>query len=35
MLIARIYHPAWQHEGIQIIDAAEWLSDAIPQNEKL
>ena len=33
LLIARIYQPAWQHEGIQIIDAAEWLA-AVPQNEK-
>ena len=33
--IARIWQPAWEHEGIQIIDAAEWLSDTIPQNENL
>ena len=25
MIIARTYQPAWQHEGIQIVDAAEWL----------
>ena len=26
MVIARTYQPTWQHEGIQIIDAAQWLS---------
>ena len=31
MLIARTYQPGYQHEGIQIIDAAEWLSNPIPQ----
>ena len=25
MVIARTYQPKWQHEGIQIVDAAEWL----------
>jgi predicted AAA+ superfamily ATPase len=25
MIIARTYQPAWQYEGIQIIDAADWL----------
>ena len=25
MVIARTYQPVWQHEGIQITDAAEWL----------
>ena len=25
MVIARTYQPMWQYEGIQIIDAAEWL----------
>ena len=25
MIIARTYQPAWQHEGIQIVDAADWL----------
>ncbi len=25
MVIARTYQPMWQHEGIQIVDAAEWL----------
>ena len=25
MVIARTYQPAWQHEGIQIVDAAHWL----------
>ncbi len=34
LLLARIYQPAYQHEGIQIIDAAEWLAEAVPQNEK-
>ena len=33
LLIARIYQPAWQYEGIQIVDAAEWLAKAIPQSE--
>ncbi len=32
LLIARIYQPAWLHEGIRIIDAAEWLADVIPQS---
>ena len=31
MLIARTYQPEYQHEGIRIVDAAEWLSGAIPQ----
>ena len=34
LLIARIYQPAWQHEGIRIIDAADWLADAVPQREE-
>ena len=34
LLIARIYQPAWQHEGIRIIDAAEWLADVIPQSKE-
>lgn len=25
MIIARTYQPAWQYEGIQIVDAADWL----------
>lgn len=33
MLIARTYQPEYQHEGIRIVDAAEWLSNPIPQNE--
>lgn len=31
-IIARTWQPAYQHEGIHIIDAAEWLRDSIPQN---
>ncbi len=31
MLIARTYQPEYQHEGIRIVDAAEWLSGSIPQ----
>jgi hypothetical protein len=34
LLIARIYQPAWQHEGIRIMDAAEWLADSVPQKEE-
>ena len=30
VLIARIYQPAWQYEGIQVIDPADWLL-SIPQ----
>ncbi len=26
MIIARTYQPEYQHEGVRIIDAAEWLS---------
>ena len=33
MLIARTYQPEYQHEGIRIVDAAEWLSNLIPQKE--
>lgn len=33
MLIARTYQPEYQHEGIRIVDAAEWLSNPIPQKE--
>lgn len=32
MLIARTYQPEYQHEGIRIIDAAEWLRNPITQN---
>ena len=31
MLIARIYQPAYHHEGIKIVDAADWLNQVIPQ----
>lgn len=31
MLIARTYQPEYQHEGIRIVDAADWLSDSNPQ----
>lgn len=33
MVIARTYQPAFQHEGVLIIDAAEWLAKGIPQNQ--
>lgn len=33
MLIARTYQPEYQHDGIRIVDAAEWLSNPIPQKE--
>lgn len=32
MLIARTYQPEYQHEGIRIVDPADWLSGTIPQN---
>ena len=31
LLIARIWHPEYQHEGIRIIDAADWLKQITPQ----
>lgn len=31
MLIARTYQPEYQHEGIRIVDAADWLSNTNPQ----
>lgn len=31
LLIARTYQPEYQHEGIRIIDAADWLNDSNPQ----
>ena len=33
MLIARTYQPEYQHEGIRIVDAADWLSNSNPQKE--
>lgn len=33
MLVARTYQPEYQHEGIRIVDAADWLSDITPQNQ--
>ena len=27
MLIARTYQPEYNHEGIRIVDAAEWLTN--------
>ena len=33
ILIVRTYQPEYQHEGIRIVDAAEWLSNPIPQKE--
>ena len=33
IVIARTYQPAFQHEGVLIIDAAEWLAKGIPQNQ--
>jgi len=31
LLIARTFQPEYQHEGIRIIDAAEWLASDVPQ----
>ena len=31
LLIARIWQPEYQHEGIRIVDAADWLAESIPQ----
>lgn len=31
VLIARIYQPEYQYEGIRIVDAADWLNQVIPQ----
>ena len=31
LLIARIWQPEYQHEGIRIVDAAEWLNESAPQ----
>ena len=33
MLIARTYQPEYQHEGIRIVDAADWLIRPNPQKE--
>lgn len=32
LLIARTWQPEYQHEGIHIMDAADWLTRTIPQN---
>ncbi|MBR4577227.1 MAG: ATP-binding protein [Clostridia bacterium] len=32
LLIARIWQPEYQHEGIHVIDAADWLDQDIPRN---
>ena len=32
LLIARTWQPEYQHEGIRIVDAAEWLTAPTPQN---
>jgi predicted AAA+ superfamily ATPase len=31
LVIARTYQPEYQHEGIRVIDAADWLNDSVPQ----
>ena len=31
LLIARIWQPEYQYEGIRIVDAADWLAESIPQ----
>ena len=31
LLIARIWQPEYQHEGIRIFDAADWLNKTVPQ----
>lgn len=31
ILIVRTYQPEYQHEGIRIVDAADWLGNPIPQ----
>ena len=31
LLVARTWQPEYQHEGIRIIDAAEWLASDVPQ----
>ena len=31
LLIARIWQPEYQHEGIRIVDAADWLAESVPQ----
>ena len=31
LVIARTYQPEYQHEGIRVIDAADWLNDPVPQ----
>jgi predicted AAA+ superfamily ATPase len=31
LVIARTYQPEYQHEGIRVIDAADWLNEPVPQ----
>lgn len=33
LLIARIWQPEYQYEGIRIIDAADWLNQPVPQKQ--
>ncbi len=33
LLIARIWQPEYQYEGIRIIDAADWLNESAPQKQ--
>ena len=35
MLIARTYQPEYNHEGIRIVDAAEWLTDVKYEEKSL
>ena len=31
LVIARTYQPEYEHEGIRVIDAADWLNESVPQ----